>query len=212
MLQRAASVAIAMIIALSLLSLHDKVFAAGRVFDMWVPTHINNQPQFYQFFTVLKEAGKDDIVNIYLQGLGGNVQTGLNLINFTKKSKATINTIVYGNVYSMHAILAISLPNLQILDKEALFLFHVPARTNKQLSGNYMGTDYCDMAHILPTIDRGTTKKENCYKIIKAEDKYFSNYNKKVLSKALSVEELKKYYEGHDVIVPAKVIERRLKR
>lgn len=150
--------------------------------------YINNHPEIEEY-------------NVYLAGNGGSVASVVRLINVMKHSGAKFNAIVYGNVYSAHAVLAMNLTTLKVINPQTLFLFHRPA---VNVLGQYEVLE--SICEKIPNTvrDRGVSFKAKCFQFAKQSEE---SYNKSIMVKPFSVltkDEIARYKAGDDVIVTYK--------
>ncbi len=164
-------------------------------------------PNDYKNLIMYINAHKDESdMYVYLSGNGGQVSSALNLINTMKSSEKTkFHIVVYGDVYSAHAVLAMSGDSLTILNKNIVFLFHVPAIKNKQKE-NVTLSDSCDLA---TGMDRGITIKHKCQNYAKKLNAEFDSAMTLALS-IMTPEEKEAYYAGDDIMLTGGEVESRL--
>lgn len=147
-------------------------------------------------------------LKMYLCGTGGSVVTVLSLLgSFDLKKHRKVEMVVYCNVYSGHAFLAMSGDKLTIANDQVLFMFHRAA------------WEISNMETILPEIEcltrkgvnRGYTNKARCFHMLQ----YDVEHNKNTIYKgALSVmtkEEKQRFWIGQDVVLTGGQIKKRLK-
>jgi ATP-dependent protease ClpP protease subunit len=79
--------------------------------------------QFSNFFSILREAGSEDVVYVHINCNGGCIDTTVQLINAIKNSSATIITSAEGTVASGAAVIFFSGDAFQIGD-HCQFLIH----------------------------------------------------------------------------------------
>lgn len=136
---------------------------------------------------------------LYLAGHGGSVESTLQLINTMHASKTEIEVIVYGDVYSAHAMLAVTAKKLTVLNDNILFLFHVAAvnvnGTFKTMLKSCEDTDERET-------DRGVSARQKCIEYANAAEKEFAAIISTSIQKYLTKEQYQKMLDGHDVILP----------
>lgn len=178
----------------------------GKTTDIYLTSRINAPDNYLRIFQLLQEAKKGDIINFYLAGNGGYVTTANRLLVLIKSSNAQVNAIVYGPVYSAHAVLATNMHTMKLKNRHIFFMFHRMAAGNEAL--------------LLPTLckripesrkDRGISARQKCLEFAEKFEHYGNVLVYNTLHKVLTAKQLKAYESGHDVLVDGIEVKRRLK-
>lgn len=180
-----------------------KVVYSKGTYNIYLSSMIVNADAYTDLIVFINSHQDEDEINIYLSGVGGSADSVLNLINTMRASKTKFNMIVYGNVFSGHAFLALGGTTLTVESINSVFLFHRPAygaetETLDQFCSKQKGTD------------RGQSKAKKCKQILTMADKSFNNTVMFNLGRLLTSQELKNYYLGEDVLINGKTLIDRL--
>lgn len=146
---------------------------------------------------IIQNSNKSDIT-VYLAGYGGSVATTTQLLLAMKESGTTFHAVVYGDVYSAHAVLATNMNDIRVVKKGVLFLFHRPAF---EFNGeNHLMKDMCSL---IPeeNKDRGVSARNKCVNYVDASEKSFTEMFMQVPFSLMSDEEKERYMAGDDVII-----------
>ncbi len=168
--------------------------------DLYLNDTIGESNQYLAIGKNIRALNQKDTLTIHLTGHGGNGGGLLYLLNAIKHSKVKTIGILEGSVASAHTILLVSCDEIK-LEGEGYLLFHAISSLN-------MTEDICVER---TGKDRGIASYTKCIedstKILKFYSDAIDKYNVKYLTK----EEIKKYYEGHDIIITNEEFEQRLK-
>lgn len=162
--------------------------------ELRLSSTIAGKDEYFDLLPYFLSLTDKDVVNVYLAGNGGDVDGGEFLVSLFRTTKAHINLIVFGDVYSMHATLAVSGFNLYIINPNSLFLFHVPALESGQAVSPALCNDELG-------VDRGQSKKQKCIDFITATMTQFSNIFGLNIQRALTLDEYSRFQQGWDVIL-----------
>lgn len=137
-------------------------------------------------------------VDVYLAGYGGRVSSTVLLVQAMRESPTKYRAVIYGNVYSGHAFLAVNLQSIKYYSPNTLLMFHGPGiRKGKDIltpldnCRKVKGTDR----------DRGVKSKTKCLRSLKPHEKAFYAALGKRLKLILTDQEWKYYNEGRDVYI-----------
>jgi ATP-dependent protease ClpP protease subunit len=161
--------------------------------------------KYSELIRLLGEAGKFDTFNIYIVGNGGYVRTALALHYAIRKSPGRTTTITVGDVYSGHAMLAISGKRVVVQNINAIFMFH--------RSSGYSRVDkksYCQERYTGQT-DRRQSMVAKCIDYLNAYEDQDRLATKMIYKDALTEKQIARVLEGHDVFVNASEISSRFK-
>lgn len=149
-------------------------------------------------------------IKLYLSGNGGYISGIQAIKGAIDYKKHYVESIVYGNVYSAHAAMALFADKVTIANKHTLFMFHRPAIYDSTTGNTVLPSKYCEK--FKGFTDRGINAVFKCFMM----DIYSNrSYNKTIMSKSLKIltkEELKAYQQGGDIIITGKDIAERLKK
>lgn len=171
---------------------------------IYLKSEMKGPDSYTDLIMLLNKHANDKRIKIYLSGNGGSVRGVMDLIHTVRSLPAETVIIVRGDVYSAHAMLAVSGDKLVLVNDEVLFLFHVPA-----VNGNRM-----DQACAKEKgYDRGIPRKLKCTQYSLALRKQLFNMVEGLLvSKIFTVEQSKQYYQGHDIILTGKRVRTQLEK
>lgn len=163
------------------------------------------------YLNIIKDislAPEGTVITIHLAGYGGNMDTTVHLVNAIEESKATINVIVEGPVYSAHAFLAMTGKNIRVMDS-SLLMFHRPAM---KVNGEYTSDVRAICAGEKELSDRGQSAYTKCLDQQKAVTRLFERFAAKYVYPYLTQQEIENYRNGHDVYIDGPEMQRRILR
>lgn len=156
-----------------------------REISYYLVEPISDPFQYAEMIHEIRNAGEADQIKIHLNNTGGNVATGIQIINAIRESAATVTTVLDGEAYSMAAILFLCGDQQQVGDHGQL-MFH-------DYSSGLGGKGNEQLAAVLSTA------------------KWFGKLMKEVCSPFLSDEEISDILNGRDLWMDSdEVIERLL--
>lgn len=159
---------------------------------------IQDDSEYIGLFNMIEHANKISIINIHLSGYGGQVQTMFHLANVILRSKAQVNTIVEGPVYSAHAFIAMLGHNITVMPN-TLLMFHEPAILDPNTKDYVTLEEYC--LNKVGHKDRGQDAywkcKEDSEIYMHLSDQFFSEYVYPYLSKI----EIIRIQQGYNVTI-----------
>ena len=166
-------------------------------------------PEVYQeMLHVINTAKSGDTIYLHLIGNGGLVSSTVQINNVIKQSKAKIITVVEGDVYSVHAFIALMGDEVKI-GEGVVFLFHITSAY-----GQY--EEYCANMFIKPDGTHVKDRTQSSY--VKCMDFYRLHVYQnqalaiKLFSKVLTETEMYNVLHGHDIILTGEEIKRRLNK
>lgn len=178
--------------------------------EVFFTSSIGEQSNYLELARLLETAPKDSTINIHLAGTGGSTDTVIYLGNAVKMSKAEVNTIIDGPVYSAHAYLSL-LGHKITIGPNVFFMFHSPAQGLKSPSGGvvFITMDQsCEMER--GNVDRGRSAMDKCvlgnnyYK--KAIQRYFDTFG----SGYITDKNLADINNGYDVYISGEEMQQRI--
>ncbi len=169
--------------------------------NIYLGTKIGEPHEYLNLIRYLAEL-QGGRVKMYVAGNGGVMQSAQNIVNAMKASKAKVDIIVYGDVASAHATIAISGDTMTVLNPDTIFIFHTPAATDKD-GFNVLLKHYCEQ---LAGDDRGISKKLKCLKEVALQEKtnYSGLFN--VNKQLLTASEWLDHENGDDILLTGKQI------
>lgn len=173
----------------------------SRVCDVRLSSVIVGNEKYRKLNDILIQANARNTVRFRLAGNGGRISTLIQLMNSIKETKAKTIMIVEGDVYSAHAMLALSGDQI-IIKENVMFLFHHSSALN---------TDACDQ-YDKDSKDRGISMQQKCRNFVKNHLTIFQKYLINSLQHVLTKQEMKDMLEGHDIIIPGDELRDRLQR
>jgi hypothetical protein len=148
---------------------------------------------------------------LYLSGNGGQVRASMDLVNTMKYNPTRIHVVLYGDVYSGHAFIAVNGYDIRAYNPNILMLFHRPAAKmdDKHGGDTVLVPETCKYSK---GKDRGIDRKTKCLAFAKTSEEAF---NRIVLARIYSLmtpDERKRYDNGDDVIIKYGEIAKRLRQ
>lgn len=189
----------------------DKTFRVSEdpdgVKTVYINSVIGDKDSYLPLIQWLNENQNDDKIRIYLSGNGGSVTSLMDLINTMSNTKAKEEIVVYGDVYSAHAVLTMNGDSVKFDNPNTLLLFHAPASMS--------GGEYIMMDRVCEDVtgkDRGIPAKDKCENMMENLNRSWNAIAMEKVFAVLTVQERIDYVNGYDVIVKAGEIERRMKK
>jgi len=198
--------------SLTLLSdrIHFNVTAIDNQYSNFKVQYEDGEPAIYLTGTISEPDNYRDLImyinsldvpkaKLYLAGHGGRVESTLQLINTIRHSKTDFTAVVYGDVYSAHAMLAVSMPHLIVKDDNIVFLFHLPAyEVNKT---HLLGSQVCEG---VTGTDRGVSAKDKCISFMKATGNEFIKTVVPHINSFLTPNQFNDFMSGDDIVLSYK--------
>jgi ATP-dependent protease ClpP protease subunit len=157
----------------------------AKIIDIRIKSIIEEQDTVRAIVKALQEASRFDVVKFHIAGVGGEVDTVLNLINNVKATKAHVIMIVEAPSYSGHAYLALFGDEL-IMRPYSSLMFH---------TSSLYGYD-CSQE---TGIDRTVLNSEHCQALY---DAHIYLMNELIKSAPyLTLEQKISIMTGHDVFI-----------
>jgi ATP-dependent protease ClpP protease subunit len=94
-----------------------------REISFYIVEPIGDPIDYAEMCHVIRNAGEMDRIRLHLNTTGGNVATGIQIINAIRESAATVTTVLDGEAYSMGAILFLS-GDQQAVGDHGQLMFH----------------------------------------------------------------------------------------
>ena len=166
-------------------------------YTVYLTGAVEDNSKYILLLAFLNQLTESDKVDFYIQGPGGYMSTGNLIYDAIKDNPAYINMIVYGNVYSMDALLALAGDSLTIRPHTNL-MFHVPAYYVEGV-GNIKMSEYCKLQP--PGLDRGIEIKHKCDNYTKAAEQQNAETSFKRVRIVLDINQYSDMLKGDDVII-----------
>lgn len=145
------------------------------------------EPQYYtELFHTLRTASSTDLIYLHLNSSGGDLNTGLQIINNMRASQARVVTILEGRAYSMAALIFLCGDELIVHDTCQL-MFHT-------YSGNFAGKGNEQQAEVL------------------AVSTWFEKIMRRLCVPFLTETEIRQILKGSDLWMDSDEIHHRLQR
>jgi ATP-dependent protease ClpP protease subunit len=101
------------------------VTVTSQIYNFHLDSEMLEPENYREIFDILREANENDLINIFINSIGGDLVTFIEFYNLIINSKARIVGYLY-MAYSSAALLALSLPEL-VLTEFCSFLIHAPS-------------------------------------------------------------------------------------
>ena len=153
--------------------------------DLYLTGEIGAPDQYTDWFELIRNGGKSDIITIHINSHGGDLFTAVQLMRCIQESQAVITTSVEGACMSAATMVFLQAQSFEVSEHSA-FMFH-----------NYSGIS--------------VGKGGEMYAQVSFEKKLFDKMMKKVYSGFLSEEEITDILEGKDLWLDGDEVVTRLK-
>jgi len=157
---------------------------AMRALHFYISGPIDEPARYTELIHQIRAAQPNDAIHIHLNTPGGNVATGVQIINAIKSSQGRIITHLEGEVCSMGSILFLAGDEMVVYDN-CLMMFH-----------NYSGAS--------------TGKGHEITASIEAANKWYTELMKNICSPFLTDKELDRIVRGEDLWMHSEEIKPRL--
>lgn len=139
---------------------------------------IFSEPKNYsRLFDMLRHLGENDIVRMHINSFGGNMFTGVQLINSMQTSPAHIVTILDGTAMSLAPLILFAGDSIEITD-HSLIMFH-----DYSSSGGGKGSEQLTSATAMSSFYKGMLTKyatpflteDEIEDIVAGQDRYYNS-------------------------------------
>lgn len=185
---------------------HYSYDCTGNTCEVYLGDSIDGQASYENLYKLLETADAGTVVNLHMSGYGGRVDTISRLANVISLSKAEVNTIIEGPVYSAHAVIGMFGKHIK-LTPFAFFMFHCPGV-------------YLDDGRILTMeeacstskgqFDRGQDAYVKCMQNAEQQEAIFHGIMNAYINKFLTKQEIKDILDGKEVYITSKDMEKRI--
>lgn len=160
--------------------------------------------KYNELIALLYSADENDTIYLYFTGNGGFVDTALMLHAAIKESKAKTVTVITGNVFSAHALLAISGKKVIVKNKHALVMFHRSSAYGIKDLKQYCKNQFGDQ------LDRRHSQADKCVQFFKEHLKQDRKAALTIYKGILTKDEIARILKGHDVFLTGEELAKRL--
>lgn len=94
-----------------------------NVYHVYLLERIYLQKYYRELLDILRKCSPGELVNVYINNYGGNLHTGIDLINAIKASHAQVVMHITGPIYSMAPLLALQGDKIK-LENNSFMMFH----------------------------------------------------------------------------------------
>jgi ATP-dependent protease ClpP protease subunit len=104
----------------------DKDFftkVSSRTFEFYLSGEVKEPEYYIEWFDTIRNAGPDDDIIIYINSMGGNLDTAIQFMRVIAESQAHITTSAEGSCMSAATVIFLQGSSLQITPF-SLFMFH----------------------------------------------------------------------------------------
>lgn len=162
---------------------YDHVFTAKQV-HVYISEEIIEPENYVDLIHTLNTADQNDVVYIHLNTNGGQLDTGVQIINAMQNSAASIITVLEGMAHSLGTLIFLSGDDM-IVNDNCMMMFH-----------NWRGG----------VVGKGNELTSE----LDATIKWFSSLAKRIYIPFLSEDEVKNIIRGEDIWMDSKEIKKRL--
>jgi ATP-dependent protease ClpP protease subunit len=99
------------------------VKSAGDIIDVYLNGQIESSRENSNIFDVLRSAGIDDVINIYINSSGGDLMTAIQFISILKKTEAKVFCSVEGECMSAATMILMYAKEFAV-DNNSIFMIH----------------------------------------------------------------------------------------
>lgn len=95
----------------------------SRIYNIYINKQIYEADRYTDMINLIRNASQYDMINLYINSPGGNLYTGLQIINAMKDSQAHVRTILDGVAMSL-APLILFAGNDIVVNENTMIMFH----------------------------------------------------------------------------------------
>lgn len=171
-----------------------------QVCNLYLLEGIGEPSTYLSVYKTLLGLKEGDIAYLHLAGMGGSGDGLVYLLNTIRNSRADVISVVDGSVASAHAVLAVATKKT-IINGDAWILFHSISLSN-------MEDEVCRQE---TGSDRGLAAYTKCMELVPTLSKFYNKVIQQYVYPVMTPEEVKRYEEGHDIVITSDDLEQRLK-
>lgn len=157
-----------------------------KIIHIYLSTSIGDPKDYIDLVHSIKTANKSDTIHIYLNTPGGRLDTGVQIINAMKHSKARIICILEGRAYSLGALIFLSSSEFVVNDHARLMIHNH--------SGSAIGKGHEYMAAAQDTVE------------------WFEKMSRDIFKDFLTDKEIQEILDGKDFWLQANEVRERLEK
>lgn len=180
---------------------HHGVFKIQResgLYSIYLSEEIKDESDYSDLIMWINQHKDEREIKVYLSGYGGSVASTLNLINTMRASPTKFTAVMYGNLYSAHAVLALNMDTIKYTNPNLFFMLHMPA---VEVKGEWILLDkFCEKER---GKNRGVSKKDKCFLGLKNMNLMADIVLFNKIKLMMDEKELKEYNKGGDVYFTA---------
>ena len=91
-------------------------------YDYYLDTAIGDKKNYRDLLHTLYNMGEDDSMRLFVSGPGGQIDTLLEIITAVESCQGRVVGVLTGTAASAHGILALALPELQVLHRASIMI------------------------------------------------------------------------------------------
>lgn len=179
----------------------------GPICNVYLSSSIGEESNYIDLYSLIENAPEGQTIRIHLSGNGGQMSAVYHLANAIAQSKAEIDTIVEGPVYSAHAFITM-LGHKIIIMPNSQFLFHLPGVQIDKNNGAVLPDQSCIL--FLGKTDRGQDLMQKCLDLNRGEQAIFDRMFKVYIAPFLTTDEQIRVYQGYDVYIDGLEMQKRI--
>ena len=103
--------------------IYGNVKSSGLVYEYFIFGEVGDPQNYIPMIETLDSCEENDVVNIRINTVGGNLDTAISIIHAIRRSKAKVIGHADGYVYSAGSAILFSCPNL-VINEYSSFMFH----------------------------------------------------------------------------------------
>lgn len=174
--------------------------------NIFLSDSIGDNNNYLELIKAIEVAPEKSTIKLHLAGYGGNLDTTVHLINAIERSKANVEIVVEGPVYSAHAFLSM-VGNKREISANSLLMFHLPAVS---INGEYVSDTNVICSGEKEKKDRGQSAYTKCINQMNTLNKVFDRIVSRYVYPYLTKSEIEDYKAGKDVYVDGIEMQRRI--
>ena len=110
-------------------------YVTSRLYHVYLVEAIDSPDRYVKLFELLRSTSPNDVVRLHINCVGGNVITGMQLIQAMRECPARIITVLEGIAMSLAPLILFSGDEIEIPDN-AIIMFHDFSQSQGHTKGN----------------------------------------------------------------------------
>lgn len=98
-------------------------YTNSKTYNIYLSQDIVSAEKYDRLFDLIRSAGQYDVIKIYINSPGGNMFTGIQLINSIKESSAYVITVLDGTAMSLAPLIVLAGDEI-IINEHSIMMFH----------------------------------------------------------------------------------------